>query len=99
MSAGPYSIGSDRWPGLSKLIEEAAEVVQVGGKLIGSGGEVAHFDGSNLKRRLEEEIADLMAATNFFVERNGLDNGAIIRRVQTKLALFDRWQDNAGGDA
>lgn len=28
MKAGPYSIGSDRWPGISKLTEEAGEVTQ-----------------------------------------------------------------------
>ncbi len=37
-ASGDFSIGSDIWPGISKLIEEAAEVGQVCGKLIGSGG-------------------------------------------------------------
>ena len=33
-TAGPYSIGSDVWPGLSKLAEESGEVVQVIGKIV-----------------------------------------------------------------
>lgn len=33
--SGDFSIGGTLWPGLSKLIEECGEVLQVGGKLIG----------------------------------------------------------------
>lgn len=69
----PYSIGSDAWPGLSKLIEECGETIQVAGKLMGTGGAVEHWDGSNLGDRLIEEIGDLQAAIEFFVETNDLD--------------------------
>jgi hypothetical protein len=51
-----FAIGDKEWPGISKLVEEAGEVGQVCGKLIGSGGETAHFDGSNLRARLSEEL-------------------------------------------
>lgn len=107
----PYAIGSDHLPGLSKLVEERGEaaealaefalasslgrVGQVAGKIIGLGHMGDHWDGSNLKTRMEEEIGDLMAATNFFVERNGLDYGVIQRRVSAKLALFDKWHAEA----
>jgi NTP pyrophosphatase (non-canonical NTP hydrolase) len=94
--AGPYSIGSAHWPGLSKLIEEAGEVQQVCGKILGTGGAVAHWDGSDLRLRLEEEIGDLMAACQFVGAMNGLSASAIEKRVEMKLATFHRW--HAGGD-
>jgi hypothetical protein len=36
------------WPGLAKLMEECAETVQVGAKLVGSSGSPDHWDGTNL---------------------------------------------------
>lgn len=91
MSAGPFSIGSNVWPGISKMIEESAEVLQVTGKLMGTGGAVDHWDGSNLRERLQEEIADAQAAQQFVIETNGLDHSAITNRFREKLELFRRW--------
>ncbi len=89
-----FSIGSDRWPGLSKLIEEAGEVLQVAGKVIAARGAVLHWDGSNLRRRLEDELADMTAATQFFIETNNLDWPAIRKRADEKLALFRTWHND-----
>lgn len=86
-----FSIGSSEWPGLSKLVEEAGEVGQVIGKLMGTSGEIHHWDGSNLKECLEEEIADVIAAVLFVSKHNPLDNDRIDLRVQKKLALFEKW--------
>jgi hypothetical protein len=93
MSAGPYSIGSTIWPGLSKVSEEMGELGQVLGKLLGTGGVISHWDGSNLKDRLIEEIGDLSAALRFFVEENNLDADALGARHDQKLALFRKWHD------
>ena len=57
--SGDFSIGSDVWSGISKLIEEAGEVTQVCGKLIAIAGASEHWDGTDLRERLEDEIADL----------------------------------------
>jgi len=89
--SGDFSIGSNYWPGISKLIEECGEVVQVGGKLLGSRGEVEHWDGSNLKERLEDEIADVLAACRFVTQLNGLDIDKIMDRRSEKLSLFLKW--------
>lgn len=94
MSAGPYSIGSSNWPGLSKLAEEAGETLQVIGKLMATGGEEQHWDGSDLRVRLAEEIADLMAACMFVVTTNGLGVDA---RVNEKLQLFHEWHRAQSG--
>jgi len=68
--AGPYEIGSDRWPGLAKLAEEAGELIQVLAKLVGASGRERYYDGTDLRERLVEECGDLTAAIAFFTETN-----------------------------
>jgi len=92
----PYSIGSDRWPGVSKLIEEMGEVQQVLGKLLGTGGQPAHWDGSDLRVRLHEELADLQAAMMFVIETNDLDGEAILARSNAKFLRFKQWHAGDG---
>lgn len=94
---GPYSIGSTLWPGLSKVAEESGEIVQVIGKLMGTGGLVAHWDGSDLAVRMQEEIADLQAALEFLVGHNAelLDRDAIAARAAKKLTMFEQWHGEA----
>jgi len=78
--------------GLDKLNEECGEVVQVIGKYHGMGGVLGdHWDGSNLKVRLEEELADMMAAARFAALKHGLDEQRINQRFEMKLAQFKRW--------
>jgi NTP pyrophosphatase (non-canonical NTP hydrolase) len=89
-----FNIGSSLWPGISKLIEEAGEVVQVCGKLLATKGDVNHWDGTNLKDRLQEEIGDLMAACFFVQENCGLDKEFIRQRIVKKLTLFNEWHAN-----
>lgn len=93
---GDFSIGSDVWSGISKLIEEAGEVTQVCGKLIALAGASEHWDGTNLRERLEDELADLQAAIEFVASRNELDAGRIGRRVDEKIALFNKWHEEQG---
>jgi len=81
------------WPGISKLIEEAGEVQQVCGKLLGTGGAEEHWDGSNLRTRLEDEIADLTAACAFVRIHNKLDIDRIEARAKEKLRLFKQWHE------
>ena len=91
--SGDFSIGSTRWAGISKLIEECGEVIQVCGKLIATGGAVEHWDGTNLKERLEDELGDLMAAVSFVTSRCSLDHRRIAARQMEKLALFRKWHE------
>lgn len=62
--SGDFSIGSNTWPGIGKLI-------------IGSRGETAHWDGTQLDRRLESELGDLLAAITFVIRENGLNDAAL----------------------
>lgn len=83
-----------RWPGLAKLNEECGEVVQVIGKLMMTKGEIEHWDKSNLKERLEDEIGDVLAACKFVIKWcAGLDVERINCRIAEKLALFERWHE------
>jgi NTP pyrophosphatase (non-canonical NTP hydrolase) len=88
-----FAIGADRWAGLSKLIEEAGEVVQVCGKLLATYGDVKHWEGSHLGERLEQELGDLLAAVEFVLEVNPavLSRQAVEARLQKKLELFRQW--------
>lgn len=93
MSAGPYSIGSEKWPGLSKLIEECGEVLQVCGKIVGADGENTHFDGTNLRERLEDEIADLWAAISYVSQKCELDRVRLDFLSNQKRLVFEMWHE------
>jgi len=93
MSSGDFSIGGKLWPGTSKLIEEMGELGQVLGKLIGSHGETAHYDGTDLRQRLVEEISDLEAAIQFFRCHNLTPDeyNTMLARIERKLKHFEEW--------
>jgi NTP pyrophosphatase (non-canonical NTP hydrolase) len=89
---GPYSIGSDHWNGLSKLVEELGELGQVLGKLMGSGGNTNHWSG-DLNEKLIEELGDVAAAMNFFITKNMNEDQIerIINQADKKETLFEEW--------
>lgn len=95
------SIGSDELPGLSKMVEENGEAGQVIGKIMQVGNMRDHWDGKGLlKERLEDELADQMAAISFFAMENGLDMDRMGDRTTRKFLQFSGWHDNiqAGRD-
>lgn len=78
--------------GLAKLIEECGELLQVAGKRLAYYKTEEHPDGGPpLSQRLEEEIADVMAACLFVSEVHGLDLKRIADRTAVKTELFKRW--------
>lgn len=96
--SGDFSIGSGVWPGASKVVEEVGELLQVIGKLIATHGDAKHFDGSNLRERVIDEIADVEAALAFFRKQN-LTTDEVTRegvRYTEKLALFEQWHREQG---
>ncbi len=95
-SPAMFAIGAKSWPGLSKLSEEAGEVVQVVGKLMGTGGEIAHWDGTNLRGRLVDEMGDLLAAIRYVAKHHGFEQAVEIR-ARGKLATFERWHEEQQG--
>jgi NTP pyrophosphatase (non-canonical NTP hydrolase) len=95
-TAGPYSIGSTHWNGLSKLIEEAGEVQQVAGKIMGADGGPLHWDGTSVRERLEEEIADVLAACRYVIVHNNLNDARITERMYDKFEIFNKWNKECG---
>lgn len=90
-----FAFGDKEWPGLAKLNEESGELVQVIGKLMMTHGQAKHWDGSDLRKRLIEEIADLNASLVFVILHtlSPEETAAIGKRVLTKLRLFERWHE------
>lgn len=88
-----FEIGADQWPGISKLVEECGEVLQVCGKLMGTKGEVTHWDGKlgDLRERLTCEMGDLFAALHFVGKHCRIDQKAVEQRMNRKLAQFEEW--------
>lgn len=88
----PYCIGSDEWNGLSKLIEELGELQQVCGKIIGSEGNADHWSG-DLMSKFVEELGDVYAAMDFFVDQNfsADENSLIFSQSAKKYDLFQQW--------
>lgn len=94
-----FFIGATKWPGISKLMEECGEVLQVCGKLIATRGEVKHWDGEKpLDERLLDELADLCAAIDFVVIENFSlkEIVALNERAKEKLDRFKRWHADEG---
>lgn len=93
---GSFSLGSRTWPGLSKLVEECGEVLQIAGKLMGTAGAVEHWDGAgNLDERMALELCDLFAAARAFFQLNGFDgNPVYIQREIEKYRQFLQWHSD-----
>ena len=88
--------------GLGKLAEECGEVIQVVGKLIQYPlhqliGSFPHPDGTYLRERLEDELADVLAAISFVIEKLNLRSQTISKRKHEKLELFRKWDKEKEG--
>ncbi len=92
MTTGPFQLGSRIWPGLSKVVEESGEVGQVAGKLMATGGDPKHWDGTDLTVRIGEEVADLSAACRVFFQLNDFAGAPwVLEREIAKYGLFMEW--------
>jgi NTP pyrophosphatase (non-canonical NTP hydrolase) len=86
------AIGSDVWPGLAKLAEECGELQQVIGKIMAyPDGE--HPDGAgDLAQRLQDEMADVVAAVRFVATNSDRISLHDIRdRIADKFGRFIEW--------
>ena len=93
MGVLPFTIGSETYPGLAKVLEESGEAGQAIGRLIqGFGlGMPTHWDGSNHEVRVAEELADLSAAIQFFIYANPRHAELFFARETEKLVKFNEW--------
>lgn len=78
--------------GLAKLTEECGELIQVASKKMARMDSDDHWDGAgSLKRRLEEEIADVHAILYVVMKNFDLNEQFILRRAVDKQELFFKW--------
>lgn len=93
--AGDYSLGQNIWPGLGKAVEETGELNQVFGKIIANGGDTNYYDGTDLREKLVEEAADVIAATFVFIELNLTDEEQqrVYERAEQKYNQFMDWHE------
>ena len=78
--------------GLVKLIEECGELQQIAAKKLAYFETDEHPDGQgSMRRRLQEEIADVLAACDAVIGFHGLDPYAIESRRIDKRRLFRKW--------
>ena len=84
--------------GLTKLQEECGELIQIAAKKAAYLETDTHPDGKgSLKRRLAEEVADVIAAAKFVQEKLELDGDFIMQRTEVKFARFKRWDSQPDG--
>lgn len=84
--------------GLAKLIEECGELQQVAAKKLAYFSTDNHPDGSDLKQRMLEEIADVMAAAEFVIVQFGINRREVEKRIQRKYDLFSEWHKQTDND-
>ncbi len=81
--------------GLTKLIEECGELTQIAAKKIAYPDTDSHPDGNgSMKLRLEDEIADVLAAIALVCDIHGLDADRMLARSEKKRELFREWHAN-----
>jgi NTP pyrophosphatase (non-canonical NTP hydrolase) len=79
--------------GLTKLIEECGELIQIAAKRIAYHNSYEHPDGQGpMFERLENEISDVQAACRFVTQRMQLDEVRIAERTEAKLLRFQHWE-------
>ena len=80
------------WKGIYKAMEECGELVTELGKAAAFPvGE--HPDGKgDIKTRIEDEIADVLASTRYVAEEAGLDSARIMERALIKYAKYKKWE-------
>lgn len=80
--------------GRTKLTEECGELITILAKIDAFGSMGEHWDGKgSLKTRLEEEIADVMAACTFAMMINDLWVHNIRQRMRRKIRQLHYWND------
>lgn len=94
-NGSPFALGGDVLPGAAKVLEEMGELQQVLGKFLATGGSPEHWDGSDLRQRLIEELGDLSAAILIFGDLNLTheESERVNARGRDKYALFSQWDD------
>lgn len=80
--------------GLAKLLEELGELAQISAKKLAYLETDMHPDGQgSMKRRMEDEMADVKAAIDFVAKKLELNIDYIEERYKCKSERFDIWDN------
>lgn len=80
--------------GLTKLVEECGELIQIAAKKMAYMNTDKHPDGNgSLKHRLEDEMADVMAICEFVSLKLNLDENYVLERARKKRELYKKWDE------
>lgn len=83
--------------GLTKLLEELGELGQIAAKKIAYMDTDEHPDGlGSMKTRMEDEMADVIAAIEFVVQKFDLSHHNIRNRTKVKYERFLKWDNEPG---
>ena len=85
--------------GLAKLLEELGELAQIAGKKLAYYHTDSHPDGMPIDARLEEELADVIAACSFVIHTLRLNKSRVVHRARRKLGLFRLWHSDPENNA
>lgn len=77
--------------GLTKLIEECGELIQIAAKKSAFMHTDMHPDCTDMRDRMEDEIADVLAACDFVMKHFQLNQEAIFDRSRDKFRTFEKW--------
>lgn len=80
-----------KWWGLRKVVEECSELSVELMKLATFPSGKHPGRKRNLKISTEEELADVLAAVDYFIDKNKLDRQVIERRRVLKYRKFAKW--------
>ncbi len=84
------------WEGVFKIVEETGELLQLLGKL-GPFPDGQHPDGKgDLRLRIEDELADVMASILWIAAHNGFDAEKLHERTEAKIRQYNAWDGIAG---
>lgn len=82
--------------GLTKLLEELGELSQIAAKKIAYMETDEHPDGlGSMKARMEDEVADVVAAIMFVADKFDLDYEKMEDRVVLKYERFQKWDEQS----
>jgi NTP pyrophosphatase (non-canonical NTP hydrolase) len=77
--------------GLTKLIEECSELIQVAAKKSAYINGPHPDGGGSLDMRMEDEMGDVLAAIEFVTKKFNLSEHDINARCQIKLNTYRNW--------
>ena len=88
-----FEIGSYKFAGVLKLLEECSELSVVLAKLVTvDGGE--YWEGRDLESEIIEELGDVLAAAKYFMSQSTpVISAKILKRRDEKVDLFIQWHN------